>query len=283
LPAVEPRRDPADSDLDLLASAAKEAGAVALTFFRRNPANWMKENDSPVSDADIAVDRLLRERLRAARPDYGWFSEETVDDASRRSGRPVFIVDPIDGTREFLAGRNEWAISIAVVANGRPVAAVLAVPALRETFASSAGGGAWLNGMPVTVPRRDSLAGVKVAGPRRYVRQVAEKAGIDIRAVRFIGSLAYRLALVAVGRVDIAAAREGARDWDLAAADLIVHEAGGKLTDLEGRILRYDRADTRHPSIVAAPAGIAGETRRLIAAEVAALNLGREQEAGYLE
>ena len=275
MPAVEPRRDPAGSDLDLLASAAKEAGAVALTFFRRNPANWMKENDSPVSDADIAVDRLLTERLRAARPDYGWLSEETIDDASRRSGRPVFIVDPIDGTREFLAGRNEWAVSIAVVVGGRPVAAVLAVPALRETFTASAGGGVWLNGAPIAVAKRADLAGAKVAGPRRYVRRLAEKAGIDIRAVRFIGSLAYRLALVAAGRVDVGVAREGARDWDLAAADLIVHEAGGKLADLEGRVLRYDRADTRHPTIVAAPVEVAGEVRRLIAAEVAVFDLGQ--------
>jgi myo-inositol-1(or 4)-monophosphatase len=274
LPAAEPRRQAADSDLDLLASAAKEAGAVALSFFRRNPANWMKENDSPVSDADIAVDGLLSERLRAARPDYGWLSEETADDASRQSGKPVFIVDPIDGTREFLAGRNEWAVSIAVVAGGRPVAAVLAVPAHRETFTASAGGGARLNGAPIAVAPRTDLAGVKVAGPRRYVRQLAEKAGIDIKAVRFIGSLAYRLALVASGRVDVAVAREGARDWDLAAADLIVHEAGGKLTDLDGRLLRYDRTDTRHPTIVASAAGIAGEVRRLVGAEVAALNLG---------
>jgi myo-inositol-1(or 4)-monophosphatase len=274
LAAAEPRRQAADSDLDLMVSAAKEAGAVALTFFRRNPANWMKENDSPVSDADVAVDRLLNERLRAARPDYGWLSEETLDDASRRSGKPVFIVDPIDGTREFLAGRNEWAVSIAVVTGGRPVAGVLAVPAHRETFTAVAGGGAWLNGAPLAVATRDVLDGVRVAGPRRYVRRVAEKAGVDLRAVRFFGSLAYRLSLVAAGRVDVAVAREGARDWDLAAADLVVHEAGGKLTDLDGHVLRYDRADTRHPPIVAAPAGIDGEARRLVAAEVATFDLG---------
>jgi myo-inositol-1(or 4)-monophosphatase len=274
LPAAEPRRQAADSDLDLLVSAAKEAGAVALTYFRRNPANWMKENDSPVSDADIAVDRLLTERLRAGRPDYGWLSEETVDDASRRSGKPVFIVDPIDGTREFLAGRNEWAVSVAIVVDGRPVTAVLAAAAHRETFTAVAGGGVWLNGAPVTAPPRDDLAGVRIAGPRRYVRRVAEKAGIDLRAVRFVGALSYRLALVAAGRVDVAVAREGARDWDLAAADLIVHEAGARLTDLEGRIPRYDRADTRHPVIMAAPAGIANAARQLIADEVTTLDLG---------
>jgi myo-inositol-1(or 4)-monophosphatase len=276
LAAVEPRPDAAETDMELLAAAAKEAGAVALTFFRRNPASWVKENDSPVSDADIAVDRLLAERLRPARPDYGWLSEETADDASRRSGRPAFIVDPIDGTREFLAGRSEWAISLAVVANGRPVAAALAAPALRETFLASAGGGAWLNGAPITVARRDALEGVAVAGPRRYLRQVAEKARVDITSVRFIGSLAYRLALVAAGRVDVAVARAGSRDWDLAAADLIVHEAGGRLTDLDGRLLRYDRAETRHPTIVASAAGIAGEVRRLVAAEAAALDFSMD-------
>ena len=264
----------ADPDLDLLASAAKEAGGLALTYFRRSPAVWVKENESPVSDADIAVDRLLSERLRAARPDYGWLSEETADDSSRRGSHPVFIVDPIDGTREFLAGGKEWTISLAVVVDGRPAAAVLAAPAVGETFLASLGGGAILNGAPITVRRREGLAGARLAGPRRYLRGVAEKAGVEAQAIRFIGSLAYRLALVAADRIDVAVAREGSRDWDLAAADLILQEAGGKLTDLAGRVLRYDRAETGHPSIVATTEGIGAEVRRLVAEEAAAFDIG---------
>ncbi len=264
---------PATTDLELLASVGKEAGAVALSYFRRNPTTWVKANDSPVSDADIAVDRLLSERLRAARPEYGWLSEETADDSSRRGTNPVFIVDPIDGTREFLAGRNGWAVSLAVVINGRPIAAALIAPALRETFLAGLGTGATLNGRQIAVNQRDALLGATLAGPRRYLRGVAEAAGLDARAVRFVGSLAYRLVLVAAGRADVAAAREGSRDWDLAAADLLVHEAGGILTDLYGRAVRYDRAETEHPPLVATAKEINAEVRRLVSAEIATFDI----------
>jgi myo-inositol-1(or 4)-monophosphatase len=279
LPAAEPRRIPASTDLELLASVGKEAGALALTFFGRNPKTWVKANDSPVSDADIAVDRLLSERLRAARPDYGWLSEETADDSSRRGTKPVFIVDPIDGTREFLAGRNGWAVSLAVVMDGRPIAAALVAPAMGETFLGGLGEGATLNGERIAVNRRDSLVAASLAGPRRYLRGVAEAALLDVRAVRFVGSLAYRLALVAAGRADVAAAREGSRDWDLAAADLLVHEAGGVLSDLDGRTVRYDRAETEHPPLVATSGELSAEVRRLISAEIATFDI---QQARFL-
>ncbi len=279
MPAAEPRRIPSATDLELLATVGKEAGAVALSFFRRNPTTWVKANDSPVSDADIAVDRLLSERLRAARPDYGWLSEETADDSSRRGSNPVFIIDPIDGTREFLAGRNGWCVSLAVVQNGRPIAAALVAPALRETFLAGLGTGATLNGERITATSRESLTGASLAGPRRYLRGVAEAASVDVRAVRFVGSLAYRLAQVATGGADVAAAREGSRDWDLAAADLIVHEAGGILTDLEGMTVRYDRAKTDHPPLVATSKALGAEVRRLISAEIATFDI---QQARFL-
>jgi len=279
LPAAEPRRIPASTDLELLASVGAEAGALALTFFRRNPTTWVKANDSPVSDADIAVDRLLSDRLRAARPEYGWLSEETADDSSRRGAKPVFIVDPIDGTREFLAGRNGWCVSLAVVQNGRPIAAALVAPALHETFLAGFGSGATLNGERIAVNKRHDLVGATLAGPRRYLRGVAEAGLVDVRAVRFVGSLAYRLALVADGRADVAAAREGSRDWDLAAADLLVHEAGGVLTDLEGLAVRYDRAETEHPPLVATPRELNAEVRRLVSAEIATFDI---QQARFL-
>lgn len=273
--AAEPRHIPASTDLDLLDAVGREAGALALSFFRRNPTTWVKANDSPVSDADIAVDRLLSDRLRAARPEYGWLSEETADDSSRRGAKPAFIVDPIDGTREFLAGRNGWAVSLSVVMDGRPIAAALVVPAMHETYLAGLGAGATINGRRIVVNQRDELLGATLAGPRRYLRGVAEAAGVDIRAVRFIGSLAYRLALVADGRADVAAAREGARDWDLAAADLLVHEAGGILTDLEGRAVRYDRAETHHPPLVATGKEINAEVRKLVSAEIATFDIAQ--------
>src|SRR5712664_1853384 len=121
---------PEGDDLDLLVAAAREAAALALTFFGQDPRSWAKGATSIVSEADFALDRLLAERLRTARPDYGWLSEETADNPERLDRRRVFVVDPIDGTRAFLSGRSEWCVSLAVVADGRPVVAVLLAPAL---------------------------------------------------------------------------------------------------------------------------------------------------------
>ena len=131
------------ADLALLTAAALAAGALALGFFGRDQRTWMKDGNSIVGEADMAVDRLLADILRAARPDYGWLSEETADTPERLGRGRVFVVDPIDGTRAFIAGRAQWAVSLAVVEDGRPVVAVLAMPALAETLHAVAGGGAW--------------------------------------------------------------------------------------------------------------------------------------------
>ena len=128
-----------------------EAGRIAMRFFRQRPEVWMKAGSSPVSEADYAVDRFLRETLLAARPHYGWLSEETADSGSRLSARRTFVVDPIDGTRGFLEGRDIWCVSAAVVENGRPLAGVLEVPARQETYTALPGRGAFKNGARIMV------------------------------------------------------------------------------------------------------------------------------------
>ena len=257
--ATEP--EPED-DLRLLESAAQQAGDLALSYFGQNPESWFKGKPgvSPVSEADLAVDRLLADTLRSARPGYGWLSEETADDRSRLDRDRVFIVDPIDGTRAFLAGGDEWTISIAVVAAGRPVAGAVFCPVRKEMFLARKGGGAWLNGDRISVSRQGSVPGATLTGPHSIV------ANSDVLATGFVAtdilrSLAYRLVTVAAGRVDVGAARGGPSDWDLAAADLLVQEAGGKLTDLSGRLLTYNRARTGHPALVAAPDPLVGPVR----------------------
>jgi myo-inositol-1(or 4)-monophosphatase len=252
LPAAEARSGAGAEDLALLVAAAREAGALAMSYFRRDPRTWTKAADSLVSEADVAVDRMLAERLGAARPDYGWLSEEIADSAERLSRRRVFVVDPIDGTRAFVAGRSEWAVSIAVVESGRPIAAALFAPALDEMFQAAAGAGAERNGVPLHVAALEGLAGARFAGPRRYARQAAEAAGVDVADIRFVPSLAYRIALVAAGEVDVAISGPNADDWDLAAADLLVHEAGGRLIGFTGEPVRYNGADPRHPALIAA-------------------------------
>jgi myo-inositol-1(or 4)-monophosphatase len=239
-----------ETDLELLESAALEAGRIAMRFFRREPSAWEKAGGSPVTEADIEVDRFLRALLLAARPDYGWLSEETTDDPARLGRSNVFVVDPIDGTRGFIEGSDLWCVSLAVVEEGRPVAAALNAPAKNELFSAAKGGGAWIGRERLWVSDREQLAGARLAGPRGWLRTPAvQGSGAELHT--HIPSLAYRFSQVAAGRIDAAFASPRAHDWDLAASDLLVHEAGGRLTGLDGLPPRYNRAELRHGALVA--------------------------------
>ncbi len=249
-------------DLALLVEAGREAERLALSFYRRDPRVWEKEGGSPVSEADLAVDRRLAALLIGARPGYGWLSEETADTALRLDRDRVFVVDPIDGTRSFLAGAKDWTISLAVVEAGRPAVAVLVAPALGIVFHGIAGEGAFVDGRKLAAGTGADLAAARFASSRRYASAVTV-AG-PTRKPRFVGSLAYRMALVASGEIDVAIAKPNARDWDLAAADLLVHEAGAKLATLEGARLRYNERDTTHPTLVAANPALFGDVVELI-------------------
>ena len=235
---------------DRLASAVREAGALALHMFRGRPASWIKGASSPVSEADLAVDALLRERLLAIR-DAGWLSEETEDDPARLQRAEVWVVDPIDGTRAYLAGLAEWVIAAALVRFGRPLVAALYAPVSDELFLSVAGGGATLNGAPIKASTGDQLAGATFSGAKRRLDSLA---AVEPRIVTVprIPSLALRLARVATGALDGTFAAPNSHDWDLAAADLLVHEAGGLVTSLTGESLIYNRPDPVHGALVAA-------------------------------
>jgi myo-inositol-1(or 4)-monophosphatase len=233
-----------------LGEAVREAGGLALKTFRGELKSWIKGKSSPVSEADLAVDALLRERLLAAH-DVGWLSEETEDDPARLQKSHVWVVDPIDGTRAYLAGQPEWAISAALVRDGRPVVGALYAPVTDELFLATAGAGATLNGVPIEVSANDHVVGARFAGPKRRLEALAAiMPGIE--AVPRIPSLALRLARVATGALDGTFAGPDSRDWDLAAADLLVHEAGGVLTTLTGHTLIYNRPDPVHGALVAA-------------------------------
>ncbi len=235
---------------DRLASAVREAGALALHMFRGRPASWIKGASSPVSEADLAVDALLRERLLAIR-DAGWLSEESEDDPARLQRAEVWVVDPIDGTRAYLAGLAEWVIAVALVRLGRPLVAALYAPVSDELFLSIAGGGATLNGAPIQASAGDQLAGATFSGAKRRLDSLAAVEPRIVTAPR-IPSLALRLARVATGALDGTFAAPNSHDWDLAAADLLVHEAGGLVTTLTGESLVYNRPDPVHGALVAA-------------------------------
>ena len=238
------------ADLALLEEAAREGGRIALGFFRKDPEVWMKAGDSPVSEADFAVDRFLRETLTRARPDYGWLSEETADGPARLAARRTFVVDPIDGTRAFVAGWNTWCVSVAIVEAGRPIAGVLDCPALDETFSAVLGGGAFLNGKGVAV--RDLSGRIEVTGPKIFLDHLASPWRERASRQPHVPSLAYRLAMIAKGALDLTFVKPGAHDWDLAAAALILREAGGELLDGAGCVPPYGlSAIPRHGALVA--------------------------------
>jgi myo-inositol-1(or 4)-monophosphatase len=238
-------------DATLLADTVREAGALALSMFRTELRMWTKGASSPVSEADIAVNELIQARLRSARPDYGWLSEESADDSSRLGKRMVWIIDPIDGTRGYLAGREDWCVSAALVNDMSPLLAAVFAPATDEFFFATRGQGASCNGVPIRATAGIGLDFSRVAGPKPLVERL-KRTSEDIALHPRIGSLALRLCRVADGRIDAAFAGGQSRDWDLAAADLIVHEADGSMTALAGDAILYNREEVTHGVLVAA-------------------------------
>ena len=236
-------------DLALLRRAAAEAGAIALRYFGKDQQVWMKGGTSPVGEADYAVDKFLRETLTAARPAYGWLSEETVEDPARFERRRQFIVDPIDGTRGFLEGRKTWCVSLAVVEDGRSLAGVLDCPASGEVFHATLGQGAFLNGAPIAVGAAG--AALRIGGPDEMFRRLPPDLCRRAERVAYIPSLAYRLAMVACGRLDATFVKPNAKDWDLAAANLILDEAGGAIRDGRGRAPAYGTPSIGHGALAA--------------------------------
>jgi myo-inositol-1(or 4)-monophosphatase len=234
---------------DALAAIVREAGALAASTFRKEYKSWTKDGGSPVTEVDMAVDRLLRERLTRLVPDCGWLSEETEDDRARLGSARLWIVDPIDGTRAYVAGRTDWAISVALVENGRPIVGAIFAPVEDGLYLAAAGEGATCDGAPITAST--GFAQARTAGPKPMIGEL-EKHLPGILAEPKVHSLALRLARVGAGRIDIAFASKNSHDWDLAAADLIVHEAGGALTTLDGLTVVYNSAEARHGALIAA-------------------------------
>jgi myo-inositol-1(or 4)-monophosphatase len=258
----------AREDLVLLRDAAREAGAVAMGYFGNNPQVWMKGGTSPVSEADHAADAYLRETLLKARPDYGWLSEETADDHARLSARRTFVVDPIDGTRGFLDGLHSWCVSVAVVENGRSLAGVLECPAKHETYWALPGEGAYLNGKRIHVRTPGEI--VDIGGPKPLVDLMPEPWQGRLRRAAYIPSLAYRLAMIANGKLDATFVKPNAHDWDIAAADLILGEAGGTLLDRSGKPPRFAGEVINHGALAAG----SGELLGVLAGVIAGLDEG---------
>ncbi|MDR3512409.1 MAG: 3'(2'),5'-bisphosphate nucleotidase CysQ [Caulobacteraceae bacterium] len=239
-------------DLELIRDAARAAGERALAVREAGLTTVSKSDGTPVTNADLEVDALLKDWLTRARPDYGWLSEETADDPSRLQRRRLFVVDPIDGTRAFLKGRPWWGVSIAVVEDGRPIAGVMRAPDVAETYEAVAGGGARLNGRPISASATASLEGCAMLGDKPMFVHPAWREPWPPMRIESRNSIAYRMCLVACGAFDAALALSSKAEWDLAAADLIASEAGCMVTTHKGGRLAYNRADPRAASLVCA-------------------------------
>lgn len=240
-------------DLERLAApleeVVREAGAIALGYFRGGARAWTKGDDSPVTEADLAVDSFLKERLPPLVEGSGWLSEETADTAERLDRRHVWIVDPIDGTRAFTENKTDWVVSVALVEDGAPIAGVVRNACDDVTYLGLKGLGATRNRETLAAPDSDSLDGVKVGGQKSLVGHLKPLGAVS---GPWIYALAHRLVQVSSGGLDAAVARPNAHDWDIAAAHIILNEAGASLIGFDGVAPSYNRASTRHGGLIAA-------------------------------
>jgi myo-inositol-1(or 4)-monophosphatase len=257
LPAPDP--DPTADltpDLALLEEAVREAGHIARRFFGGPYKRWTKAKGSPVTEADLAIDAFLTERLRSARPDYGWLSEETEDDESRLKSAFTFVVDPIDGTIAFVRAKPHFTICAGIVAEGRPIAGVVYNPISDECFRAARGLGASCNGQAIRAGDRSDVEGCRMLGDKPMFEHAAWSSAPNIpwpaMEIETRNSIALRMALVARGEFDAMMALSPKHDWDLAAAEIILLEAGAAATTHRGDVLRYNGATPIQSSIVAA-------------------------------
>ena len=240
---------------EAIIAATREVGDMALARWQglgKAVRVWDKQPGNPVSDVDLAVDTRLKSVLGAILPDAGWLSEETADDAVRLGRRAIWCVDPIDGTRDFIRGRAGWAVSVALVIDGAPHFGVLYAPARDELFVGRAGGGASLNGAALTASTRTAFSGARVPA------DALPAADRDLAMVEKPNSIALRMALVADDRADLVATLHWGFEWDVAAAALIVAEAGGRVSDAHGDPLTFNKPRAQAFGVIASSADIHG-------------------------
>jgi myo-inositol-1(or 4)-monophosphatase len=248
---------PANSDLTLLSDAARAAGDIARPYWRADPETWDKgDGAGPVSEADLAVNRMLHAELQQARPGYGWLSEESDDSEERLDKERVFIIDPIDGTRAFLNGDSHWSHSLAIAERGQIIAAAVYLPVLDRLYLAARGAGAALNGAPISVSACSDVAGATVLAAKPALDPARWPGGVPPVERHFRPSLAYRLSLVAQGRFDAMLTLRDTWEWDVAAGSLLVQEAGGIVTDSRGLAPHFNNPHPALKGLIAAPSPI---------------------------
>lgn len=234
-------------ELKTAIDAARQAGALTLQYYGGNYRIDYKERRDPVTSADLAADACLKELLLGAYPDCGWLSEETADSPQRLSAERLWIIDPIDGTREFVETIPEYAVSVALVEAGEPVVGVIFNPAADQLFAAVKGGGTFLNGKRVFCSEVNHLAEATLIVSRSETKRgEIEPLRPHLKEVKPLGSVAYKLAAVSAAQGgDFNVSMQPKSEWDVCAGDLLVREAGGQMLDLNGQVRRYNQPDPR--------------------------------------
>ncbi len=240
-----------EEDFSLLKQATLEAGKIALGYFGQAPEIITKKDGSPVSEADLAVDNYLKQALLSQRVSYGWLSEETEDNSKRLEQEKIWVVDPIDGTKAFIQHKSEWTISAALISKNTPVLAVVYNPATEEIFEAIIGQGARLNGREIRVSATPEVHESTLMAPKKILGKLNDEQGLSLTRPKFVNSVAYRMCLLSCGKSDGLLTRIGCCDWDIAAAELIIREAGGNVTTFQGQKLEFNKADVRHGNVLA--------------------------------
>lgn len=247
-------------DLDLLIEAARAAGEVACRFAPDTAKTWEKPDGAgPVTEADIAVNDTLHAVLQTARPGYGWLSEESEDSSARLSSERLFVVDPIDGTRSFIEGSNTWAHALAVVEHRQVTAAVIYLPKRDLLYAAAAGQGATLNGDPIAIRQGGDLSTSEILSVKHNFKPEFWHGTPPEVTRAYRPSLAYRMALVAEGKFDAMITFRPSWEWDVAAGDLILKEAGAATSDRAGNPLRYNNPTPKVSGVLAAGTDLHGK------------------------
>ncbi len=236
--------------LEAVSAIVREAGRIAVGRCGTDYKRWEKAPGNPVCDIDLEVDAFLRERLTALDPEAGWLSEETLDASDRMERKRLWVVDPIDGTRDYLRGRPGWCVSVALVEERTPLIGILDAPARGEHWTAEKGRGAWRNGERLRVSARAELGGARVPADQLPV------ADRDLVAVAKPNSIALRIALVAAGEADLVATLKWGFEWDIAAAALIAEEAGATVTGALGQPLAFNTASGESFGVLVATPGI---------------------------
>ncbi len=260
-------------NFDAVIRAVNEGADAALAQWREGEAPtakvWEKSKGHPVCDADLAVDALLKERLLAIAPGAGWLSEETADDPARLDRDMLWLVDPIDGTRDYIRGRKGWCVSVALIANGAPIFAVMAAPATKQLWVAKAGEGVRCNDKSLTASQRDAFAGARVPADD------LPKIDRDLVTVTKPNSIAMRMTMVACDRADLVATLRWGNEWDIAAAHLVAQEAGAKVSDGLGKGIRYNKANPSDFGLICCAPGIHGAAVERLAGRAEAILEGK--------